>query len=176
MGLEVELGPVAGLVRPRPPQDLHDLASEAPELGRVRVGQVELLFALALLDLLALLEAEVVGPALEHGEAERPAEVGGQEREVLARQLVLQGLGGRGDDARDPREHAGDEVGERLPRAGARLHHQVLLALDGAGDGMGHLQLTGPVLSTARQRGRDLRQRFGDVVEVTSWRVAIPGR
>ena len=39
--------------------------------------------------------------------------------------------------------HRGHEVGERLPGARAGLHEQVALAVDGVGDGVRHLDLTG---------------------------------
>ena len=162
-GLEVELGPVAGLGRPRPPHDRHDLSDRGARARPVRIRERELLFAVALRDLLARLEAEVVGPALQHREAERPVEVLGEEGQVLAGQLVLQRLRGGGDDdvpRRARRDQVGDDLPVPVPACTTRCCSPGWRA-----DGVGHLPLTGPVLAAAGQRGRDLRQRFGDLVE-----------
>ena len=44
------------------------------------------------------------------------------------------------------REDGGDEVGEALAHAGAGLDEQLPPAVDGRGDGLGHVELLGPAL------------------------------
>ncbi len=53
------------------------------------------------------LAAQVVRPALEHGEGEGPVEVLLDEGQVLVGQLVLEGFGGRGDDRLAAAQHQG---------------------------------------------------------------------
>ena len=101
------------------------------------------------------LQADVVAAPLEHRPVEVVRQRRGEERQVLAGELVLQRLGGRGDD--DTRA-AGDrrqEVGERLARARARLHDEVPSGIDGLGDELGHPLLAGAVLGLG-EVGRDV--------------------
>ena len=86
-----------------------------------------------------------------------------QEREVLAGQLVLQGLGGRGDDRLLAGEHGGHEVGERLARARAGLHREVPLGGDRLGDGDGHLRLARSLLACG-QGLRDALERYSNLI------------
>ena len=64
-----------------------------------------------------------------------------EEREVLAGQLVLQGLGGGGHDRGALRQDRRHQVGERLAGAGAGLHGDVLALGDPEAHGVGHLAL-----------------------------------
>ncbi len=109
-------------------------------------------------------EAGVVGAALEHG-------VGGvdaglvldrldQAGQVALHELVLQGQGGGGDDHPAVVDQGRHEVAQRLAGAGAGLDEQVLLRLQRARDGLGHLHLTRPLLPAERGHGR--RQHPGD--------------
>ena len=68
-------------------------------------------------------------------------EVGREEREIVGGQLVLQCLGGGGDNGRAPGQDGRDEVGQGLPGAGGRLHHELATAIDDVGHGIGHLEL-----------------------------------
>ncbi len=71
------------------------------------------------------LQADVVAPALQHREVEVDAEVLGEEREVLQRQLVLECLGGGGHHHGGTRLDGRHEVRQRLAGPGPGLDHQV---------------------------------------------------
>ncbi len=109
------------------------------------------------------LEAEVVAPALQDGPAELHAEVLGDERQVVGGQLVLQGLGRRGDDRGAAREDGRDQVGQRLAGAGPRLDDEVVSLVDRPRRGLGHVGLAGTGLAP-RKGGGDPRQRPHGVV------------
>ena len=87
----------------------------------------------------------------------------GQERQVLARQLVLEGLGRRRDDDPLAALQGGHEVGERLADAGARLDHEMVLVDDGPTDRLGHRLLTGTDLTAAGESCGDAAQRGNDI-------------
>jgi len=93
-----------------------------------------------------LLSAGVVAAALHIADLERPREVLLQERDVLEKELFLQGLGAGGDDDAFPRHQRGNQVRERLAGAGAGLDDQVPPIGDGAFDAFRHLHLPGPEL------------------------------
>ena len=152
-GVPVQLGPVAGGRRGRPRRQPLDLLLG----GREQVLQLELA-PRRIAHLSDPLEAEVVAPSLQHGPRERCVQVGGQEREVLGGQLVLEGLGGGGDHRGAAGEHGGHQVGQRLAGAGAGLHHQVPAALDGPRHGLGHVGLARAGLAVG-EGGGDLRER-----------------
>ena len=140
---------------------------------------VELLLDPPAVDLGRPLAAEVVAPALQHGEGEGPVARRGHGREVLLAQLVLEGLGGRGHDDLATREHGRHHVGQRLAGAGAGLDHQVPPAVDGPAHGLGHLELARPLLPAAGQGGGDPGQGGGDVLVAHSGeptRGVRPGR
>ena len=80
-------------------------------------------------------------------------EVLGEEGQVLAGQLVLQGLGGGGHHRAPAREDRRHQVGERLACAGAGLHGHVLALRDPEPHGLGHGALAEPGLAAARQLG-----------------------
>ena len=100
-------------------------------------------------------QAQVAAAALEQRGAQRQAQRVAQVRQVAAKQLVLQRLGGGGDQhplARQQRRH---QVGEGLAHAGGSFHHQRAADLDAAGHGEGHGQLAlpgAPAGVAARQR------------------------
>ena len=80
-----------------------------------------------------------------------------EQRDVLRHDLLLQvdGVGGNDDAAVLLQREAerGQEVGQRLPGAGARLGHEVLLLVEGLGDGPHHRHLLGAVLEAAEDAG-----------------------
>ena len=110
------------------------------------------------------LHADVVGATLEHRPGEGDVEVSFQEGEVLARQLVLERLGGGGDDGVATRQDGRHEVGERLARAGAGLHRHMLAFGDALADGGGHLLLPLAHLTAAGQLGHHPLESGGDGV------------
>jgi hypothetical protein len=93
--------------------------------------------------------AQVVAPPLEDREGRRPAEQRLQRfreaRQVAVDELALQR--DRGGGHHDRRVHRGrvpgrgHQVRQRLPRARARLDREVLAAVHGAGDRLGHRDL-----------------------------------
>ena len=71
-------------------------------------------------------------------------------RDVLGGELALQGKRRGGDDdalavVLDEPDQRGGEVAERLAGAGAGLDQQVAAAGKRVGDGVGHLELAGPL-------------------------------
>ena len=101
-----------------------------------------------------------------------------EEGEVLAGQLVLQGLGGGGHDRAAPGEDGRHQVGERLAGAGARLHRDVLALGDAEAHGVGHLALPEPGLAAARQLGHHPLEGDGDGIrhriDATGAAVTVP--
>jgi hypothetical protein len=91
-------------------------------------------------------EAEVVVAALEDGETGTPPQLRrqrlGEPGQVPVDELTLQGDRRGGDHHPLPGGHRmgerGDQVGEGFTGAGARLHREMLLLADGAGDGVRH--------------------------------------
>ena len=114
---------------------------------------------------LELVEAHVVAAPLDEGVRRTPPEDRGERvgdaRHVAVDDLCLQGERRRRDDRRLARlegvGHRGHEVGERLAGAGAGLDEQVLALVDGVGDGLGHLDLAGP-LGPADTRDRGVEE------------------
>ena len=90
-------------------------------------------------------QADVVGPPLDQDGRELLGHHGSQERDVLAKQLLLQRDRVRGDDdlllLLDGGQDRGHEVGKALAHAGAGLDDEMPRALDGPGHGLGHLEL-----------------------------------
>ncbi len=99
------------------------------------------------------LQADVVAPALQHREVEVDAEVLGEEREVLHRQLVLECLGGGGHHDGGTRLDGRHEVRQGLAGPGPGLDHQVPTGRDGLGDPLGHLDLAEARLGAGQARG-----------------------
>ena len=116
--LEAELGTIAGLGGVEPV--LHRL----PGAGVAAVGEQERLEALQ------LAAAEVVRPSLEHLHPHVPSDRGCGDRDVLGEQLLLERLGRRRDDDPPPGLECGDQIGEALPDAGARLGDEMLAGLE----------------------------------------------
>ncbi len=130
-------------------------------------------------------QAGVVGAALEDGVLRLAVQhvVGGleQRRDVALDELVLQGQGRGGDDHAPVVEQGRDEVGQRLAGAGAGLDQQVLPARHRPGDGLGHLDLPGPLLAAERldralstSRTRDVAAGSGAAASVSVWGTGAP--
>ena len=136
------LGPLA---------DADDLLAE-PRRGRIDAADAQecALVGVVREPTLEFVGTDIVGPSLDQGKGGLPAEQGlqraGQAREVARHDLALEGERRGGDDRCLPRAHRvldrRDEVGQRLARAGPRLHQQVGPLLDGGGDRVGHGDLT----------------------------------
>ena len=103
-------------------------------------------------------QAEVIAAPLHQRDLERFREHRLQKGNVLLNQLFLQvdRVGGN-DDAivffAEDRLDGRHEVGERLADAGAGLDQQMPFAVDGVGDGVGHLHLLGPALEVGPETG-----------------------
>ncbi len=176
-GLDVELGAVAGDRGGRPRGDGGELLGVGPlgqpverqlaggrrrrgPVGRRTVGRRT---GRARGHLGQALHAHVVRPALEDGPRERVPERLLEERQVLGRELVLEGTGGGGDDGALAAEHGRHEVAERLAGAGAGPHHEVPAGGDGVGDRPCHLVLPVPDLAPAGQLGHHRGQSGGRI-------------
>jgi hypothetical protein len=136
-GLDTELRTVAGLTGDRPAGDGRNLLGGRPGTDL----QLELIFAL--IDLMDALHADVIGATLEHGEGHGSVEMLHEEGEILVGQLVLERLGGSGDNDTTARDDGGDEIGEGLARAGSGLDHEMSTIGDRPRDRLCHLDLPG---------------------------------
>ncbi len=85
--------------------------------------------------------ADVVGAPLEQRDPGRRLERLAHHRQVLVEQLVLQRLGAGRDDHLAARLQRRHQVGEGLAGTGAGLGDENVVAMDGAGDALGHLDL-----------------------------------
>ena len=95
-------------------------------------------------------EAEVVLPSLEEGESRlHPERL--HERDVLVGELLLQRLGGGGDDHLEAAARRGEQVGEGLSRSGARFDHQRPPLRQRALDLPGHGELRGSRLERGQR-------------------------
>ena len=112
--LDRELGAVAGV------GGVEEALHRLPRAGVAPVGEQERLEALQ------LATAEVVRAAFQHLDANSAAERGGGDRDVLREQLLLERLGGGGDDNAPPRLERRYEIGEALPDSGAGLGDEML--------------------------------------------------
>ena len=83
-----------------------------------------------------------------------------QEGQVLGAQLVLEGLGGRGDHGPPAALDHRDEVGQRLAGAGAGRHGDVGSVIDGLRDQLSHLELARASFTAAREVGGELLDRL----------------
>ena len=92
--LEREVGPIAALRLGAPLDQPQQLGARRPIGEGIDAADRQLLVAAE--HLLGALEAEVVGAALQRRVGERPLEMRGEEGQILANELVLQRLGGRG--------------------------------------------------------------------------------
>ena len=154
-GLEGQFGPVAGVGVRRPVGDGGQL------LVVGLLGQsVEGLLHVGLGDLGQPLEAHVVGASLQDGPGDRfvevLAEVFGEEGQVAAGQLVLEGLGGGGDDGSPAGEERRHEVGEGLAGSGPGLDAEEAVGVDHLGHRPGHGLLAGAPLAAAGELPGDL--------------------
>ena len=101
------------------------LRPRGPGLDGAEEGDlVEAAEAARLAERLVAEEAEVVAAALHDRDAEVAAEGAGQERDVLAEELLLEVLGAGGDDDAAAQLHRGQQVGQGLAGAGAGLGQQ----------------------------------------------------
>ena len=100
---------------------------------------------------LEMVVADVVRAALEQRERRGHAERGAHERQVALEELVLQRLRARRHDDLAAVEQCGNEIRERLARAGAGLGDERCALGDRARDGVGHRELLGAE-PEARQR------------------------
>ena len=93
-----KLRPVAGVgLGGEHPQPFEEVAVETRAVLVVVELEAEPVVGLRLVE---PLEAQVVGAALEHGVVDAAGDPLGEKREVLAGELVLERLGGRGHDRR----------------------------------------------------------------------------
>ena len=176
--LHVELGAVAASRWWRPSRRGAAAPRPAPARPRRR-GRAGPRPCPAVEQLVEALHAQVVRPALQQRPLEAVAQVPLEERQVLAGQLVLQRLGGGGHDGGALREDRRHEVGERLARAGAGLHGDVLALGDPEAHGLGHLPLArrGPRRRRAARRSRapthrarDRAHRSSNLPAAVAWR------
>ncbi len=171
--LDLELGPVAGLRRVDPAAHR---VERTPVLGPREQRSTEQREALQ------PVAAEVVLPALEHGDVHLTSQRRSRNRHVLRQQLLLKRLGrGRDHDTTAGRER-GHEIREALPRAGACLCEQVPTVRERPFDRVGELGLLlaglvpiqHPGERTARSEhfthGVELRDRDGRGTKIRSER------
>ncbi len=151
-----------GLVCPvaQPQQVLAQLAG-----GRGGLELVEQSLLLVLRHaLVQAVQAQIVRPALEHGELRAAAQqrVQGVDgaRQVPLDELALEGEGGGGHDHSLPVGEGGHEIAEGLSGAGAGLDQQMRAVVDRVRDGLGHGHLAG-ALRTA-DGGDGGMQEFGE--------------
>jgi hypothetical protein len=109
--------------------------------------------------------AQIVGPSLEQGDLDRQSERLRQQRNVAAKQLVLQRARAGGDDHAAPRQQRRNQVSEGLARARARLDDQGLEPRQRRAHGLGHGGLLGAV-RIARQGARQRSLEVEDIVVV----------
>ncbi len=100
------------------------------------------------------LDAEIVAAPLEQGHRRGIGERACDGREIPIEELLLQVFGAGADH--DPfaglqRRH---QIGVSLAGTGPRLHQQATMALDGAGDRLGHLQLGSASFETVDMAGQ----------------------
>src|SRR5579883_327683 len=114
--------------------------------------------------------AEVVGPSLEQGDLGRPAESGADQRQVLGKELILQGARARRQQHPLSAEQRGHEICESLARAGPRLDRQDLAPGQRRGDPPGHVHLLAAHVE-ARQRALQRPSLPEDVLELQHDRV-----
>ncbi len=157
-------GAAVGADRELGPERLGRLERQLGPVARLRVGEpwLERLerFLVARVaqqhrpEALQLLAAEVVLAALQHGDAHLAPERARRGGHVLREQLLLQRLGrGRDDDALTGLERR-DQIGEALPRAGARLGHEVLAGRERPLDSRRERSLLRPGLVAGKRRGQ----------------------
>ena len=121
-GQVLELGAIAGLRTAGP---LPDDREEHPVVrGAGRLVQP-----------IQAMQAQVVRAPLHAGRGERHAEGIAQRRNVLEENLFLQVLGARGDEDPLPAQYRGNEVRDRLSRAGARFGQKNASGFEDLGDG-----------------------------------------
>ena len=97
----------------------------------------------ALVHLAQAVQAQVAGAPLEPRHPQGQAQGLDQARHIAQEQLVLQRLGGRGNEHPLAAEQGWHQVGESLADAGARLDHQHAAVFHGARHGQGHGRLAG---------------------------------
>ena len=103
-----------------------------------------ILDAAVLPGLLQAVQAEVAAAALEQGATHGRAHHLGQAGQVAPEQLVLQGLGGGGEQYPFAAEQGGDQIRVGLAHARAGLDHQRPALLQGLCHCTGHVQLPLP--------------------------------
>ena len=110
------------------------------------------------------LVAEIVGSALQLGEAQLFADFGRdfrerrlQHRQIFADELLLQVDGVRGYDnalaVLDGVYRGGEQIGERFPNACAGFDDEARAGVDGFGDGLRHLYLLRALFEAGNGRG-----------------------
>lgn len=138
---------IAGLCLVGPvPQPDQILAELARRRGGLELVEEPLLLVLRH-SFVEPVQAEVVRPALEHGELGAPTQqrVQGVDRarKVALHQLALERERRRGHHDPLPVRQRGHQVAEGLARAGAGLDEEMGIVVHGLGDGLGHGGLTG---------------------------------
>src|SRR5262245_20896351 len=102
--------------------------------------------------------AEIVGATLQQRDFRRPSERGGNQRQILREELILQRAGTSRDEYASARQQRGHEVCEGLSRACSRLDDERLAMLERTRDALGHAQL---LTAEPEVRKRALQGAFG---------------
>ena len=149
-----ELGAIAclGVAGPLLDPRQHAIGGDAPARRRHELGVPAF--------------AEIVRQALHQrrleGDPERPEDLA-YERQILGHDLLLERAGGRRDDHFATTEDRRHQIGERLARARAGLHHERSLGLERALDRLRHGKLPGTIF-VARQEAAQWRAGAENVV------------
>ena len=91
---------------------------------------------------LQTLQTKVAAAPLEQGAAQRQAQCPEQEGKIATKQLILQGLGCRGEQDSGAAEQHRHQVGKSLSNTRARLDHQHTTGIDSTGNRPCHLGLS----------------------------------
>ena len=149
LGQIFELGTIAGFRALRPVAD-----DRQEDVVSRRAGPAG--------ELIELVQAQIVRAALHARSGEGNAQRFTQSGNVLEENLLLKVLGARGDEDALAAQDRRNEIGERLPGAGARFGEEDAALVEHVRDGRRHLELPGARLETghgASQRAAGRKDR-----------------